>query len=155
VAVLGYTTVYSATTKPVAATPILTDPSNFVLSAIQILEQELQEGDLDAENREELEARLQILYAETTRQAINIQHQTTTPWITFVPPTFELQGQRATGIIQYPSVPFPSTEFRITNAWQDLVNGQYVLVFVGTRASELARCRDCNDGVAIAKPDNI
>jgi hypothetical protein len=55
---------------------------------------------------------------------------------TFAPPTFEFEGQRETGIIQYPSVPFPSTEYRITNAWQDIVDGNYVLVFAGSLAND-------------------
>jgi hypothetical protein len=53
---------------------------------------------------------------------------------TFIPPTFEFKGQRETGIIQYPSAPFPITEYKITNAWQDMVDGKYVLVFAGTLA---------------------
>ena len=134
---------------PVTSTPILTDPSNFYLSEIQFLEQALQ-GDLDAEARESVETKLQLLYAEATREAIRIEHLTTTPETTrtyIAPPTFEIKGQRATGIIQYPSVPFSSMDYRITNAWQDLVNGEYILVFVGTLAS------DPEQGVVIVMVD--
>ena len=139
---------------PVTSTPIPRDPLNLYLSMIQSLEQELLQGDLDPETRESLEARLQMLYAEATREAIRIQQLTALPSTltampprTFVPPTFEFKGQRETGIIQYPSVPFSTSMYRITNAWQDLVNGEYVLVFVGTRAS------DPEQGVVIVMVD--
>ena len=134
---------------PVTSTPIPRDPLNLYLSEIQLLEQALQ-GDLDAETRASLEARLQMLYAEATREAIDIQQLTTTPQTTrtlFGPSTVEIEGQRETGIIQYPSVPFSTSMYRITNAWQDLVNGEYVLVFVGTRAS------DPEQGVVIVMVD--
>lgn len=139
VAILGYSTVRGAVTKPkpFAYTPVPTDIFNPSLSEIQVLEQELQ-GDLDIETRKSLEAKLQIIYAQATQQAIGIQQMTTTPanGKTFIPPTFEFKGQRETGIIQYPSVPFPSTEYEITNAWQDIVDGKYVLVFAGTLAND-------------------
>jgi len=137
--VAGYSTARSVATKPkpLAYTPVPTDLLNSSLSEIQVLEQELQ-GDLDTETRKSLEAKLQILYSQATQQAIGIQQLTAMPanGKTFVPPTFEFKGQRETGIIQYPSVPFPSTEYKITNAWQDMVDGKYVLVFAGTLAND-------------------
>ncbi|HNT24001.1 MAG TPA: hypothetical protein PKM21_06540 [Anaerolineales bacterium] len=139
VAILGYSTARSAIIKPkpLAYTPVPTDLLNSSLSEIQVLEQELQ-GDLDTETRKSLEAKLEILYSQATQQAIGIQQLTAMPENakTFIPPTFEFDGQRETGIIQYPSVPFPSTEYKITNAWQDMINGKYVLVFAGTLASD-------------------
>lgn len=139
VAILGYSTARSTATKPkpLAYTPVPTDLMNSNLSEIQVLEQELQ-GELDVETRKSLEAKLQILYSQATQQAIGMQQMTAVPanGKTFVPPTFEFKGQRDTGIIQYPSVPFPSTEYKITNAWQEMVDGKYVLVFAGTLVND-------------------
>lgn len=96
VAILGYSTARSATTKPKppAFTPVPTDLLNSSLSEIQVLEQELQ-GDLDTETRNSLEAKLQILYSQATQQAIGIQQLTAVPANakTFVPPTFEFKGK--------------------------------------------------------------
>jgi len=139
VAILVYSTARSAKSmqNSLDITPQPIDFLNSTLSEIQIIEKELQ-GDLDTETRMSLEAKLEILYSQATQQVKSLQQLTASPIIyqTFVPPTFEFDGQRETGIIQYPSVPFPSTEYKITNAWQDLINGKYVLVFVGTLASD-------------------
>jgi len=101
------------------------------------LEQDLQ-GNLDEEDRKNLEAKLELLYREATREAVSIQHLTTTPArrSTFTRPTFTFNGQRETGIIENPSVPFSSMDFKITNAWQELVNGYYILIFVGSLAND-------------------
>lgn len=119
----------AARTKPTSALP------NYISSEIQSLEQELQ-GNLDEEARKNLEAKLELLYREATRQAVSVQNLTSTPArrSTFIPPTFTFNGQRETGIIENPSVPFSSMDFKITNAWQELVNGNYILIFAGSLA---------------------
>jgi hypothetical protein len=73
VAILGYSTVRSAATKPkpLTFTPVPTNLMNSSLSEIQVLEQGLQ-GDLDTETRKSLEAKLQILYFQATQQAMGI-----------------------------------------------------------------------------------
>ena len=139
IAILGYSSARSAATKQnhLAYTPVPTDLLNSSMSEIQVLEQELQ-GDLDTETRNNLESKLQILYSQATQQAKNIQQLTAMPAnvLTMIPPTFEFIGQRETGIIEHPSVPFSRTEYVITNAWQDMVDGEYVLVFAGTLATD-------------------
>jgi len=139
VAILGYSTARSETTKPktLGYIPVPTDLSDSNLIEIQVLEQELQ-GDLNPETRKSIETKLQIIISEATQHAFNIQQLTAMPGIhkTFIPPTFEFKEQRKTGIIQYPPVAFSSSEFIITSAWQDLVNGKYVLVFAGTLGSD-------------------
>lgn len=137
IAILGYSTARSAATKQtqLGYTPVPTDLLNSSKSEIQVLEQELQ-GDLGPQTRKSLEGKLQILYSQATQQAKSILQLTAIPTnvLTLVPPTFEFLGQSETGIIDYPSVPFSRTEFIITNAWQDMVDGEYVLVFAGTLA---------------------
>jgi hypothetical protein len=138
VAGLVFTTRYANSIRQIATVRnklVPTQPYS-VLSEIHSLEQDLR-GNLDDETRESLEAKLDILYREATRQAMSIGNLTSTPasQITFVPPTFAFGGQRDTGIIENPSVPFSSMDFKINNAWQELVGGNYILVFAGSLAN--------------------
>jgi len=132
----------AARTKHTSALP------NSISGEIQSLEQDLQ-GNLDEEDRKNLEAKLELLYREATQQAVSDQHLTSIPakQSTFIPPTFTFKGQRETGIIENPSVPFSSMDFKITNAWQELVNGNYILIFAGSLAN------DPNQGVLLLESD--
>jgi hypothetical protein len=120
--------------KPPTMTPIPTDILNYEQALIQSLEQDLQ-GELDKETRHSLETKLQNLYAQVTQRALGIHQLTAMPNKPFIPPTFQVEGQRDLGIIEYPTNPFPSTEYVITNAWQELINGNYVTVFAGALGS--------------------
>jgi hypothetical protein len=133
---LGISTVRGASTKPKPPTwtPIAADNMNMDLVMIQSLEQDLQE-DLDEETRKSLETKLQILYAEVTQRAVAVQQLTAMPNRTFIPPTFQAEGERELGIIEYPTDPFIHTDYKITNAWQELINGNYITVFAGSLVS--------------------
>jgi hypothetical protein len=138
VILLGITTVRGASTKPKppTMTPIPTDIANMDLVMIQSIEQDLQ-GELDEETRHSLETKVQILSAQVTERALAIQQLTAMPNASkqLVRPTYQVEGQRDIGIIEYPTNPFPSTEYVITNAWQELINGSYVTVFAGALAN--------------------
>jgi hypothetical protein len=104
---------------------------------IQTLQKEL-EKDLNSEDRENLEEKLEILYAQATQREIGIQQLTSIPEpdTTYQIPTIVLSGTRQTGIIEHPSVPFSSTDFLIENAWQELIGKNYVLIFAGALTSD-------------------
>lgn len=138
IAILSYTSAIGAKWRSVVIpfTSIPTDITNMRLREIDILEQELQ-GQLNQEIRASIETKLAILKSEATQQMSGILELTSEPQNgTFIPPTYQPKDQRITGIIQYPSVPFSSTEFKITNAWQEFVNGNYILVFAGVLATD-------------------
>lgn len=101
---------------------------------IQDLEQNLQ-GDLDQETRKSLETKLQNLYAEVTQRAVAVRQLTSIPNRTYIPPTFQPGGERELGIIEYPTNPFIHTDYKITNAWQELINGDYITVYAGSLVS--------------------
>jgi hypothetical protein len=136
VILLGITTARGASTKPKPPTwtPIPTDIMNMDLVMIQSIEQDLQ-GELDEETRHSLETKVQILSAQVTERALAIQQLTAMPNRTFIPPTFQAEGERELGIIDYPTDPFIHTDYKITNAWQELINGNYITVFAGSLVS--------------------
>ena len=111
VIMLGISSVRGASTKPKPPTwtPLPTDIMNMDLVMIQSLEQNLQ-GDLDEETRHSLATKLQNLYAEVTQRAVAIQQLTAMPNRTFIPPTFQAEGERELGIIEYPTDPFIHTD---------------------------------------------
>lgn len=53
--------------------------------------------------------------------------------------TMVIEEKRMTGIIDRPSVPFSGRRYEINNAWQELVDGDYILVFAGALATEPAQ----------------
>lgn len=139
ISILSYTTVLSAKNKPFSnlLQPIPTNLADVRLNEIQLLQEELQ-GNLDSKTRASLQEKLEILYSEATQQWNGIQQLTASPQnTTFVPPTYDVVEQRTIGIIEQPSVPFPSTEFKILNAWQDKINGNYTTVFSGRLMSDI------------------
>ena len=103
---------------------------------IQALEQE-QKEDLNPEERKSLDDKLNMLYAQSTQRAIGIQQLTDLPaeFETKPVPTLILSEKRMTGIIENPSIPFSTMDYLIENAWQDLIDQKYVLIFAGTPTS--------------------
>ncbi len=115
---------------------------------IKSIEDDLQ-GNLDSDTRKSLEAKLELLYRETARDTA-ISQLTPKPYIQNLnaPKAPDLQEKRETGIIENPSVPFSSMDYQIINAWQDIINGDYVLIFVGALAS------DHEQGVVLVTSDS-
>jgi hypothetical protein len=138
ITILGISTVRGASVQPKLPTwtQIPADISNNEQVEIQSLKQDLQ-GELDEETRKSLEVKLQILSVEATQRALGVQQLTSMPNAgkNYIPPTFQIEGQRDTGIIEYPSSPFPSAEYIITNGWQELIDENYVTVFAGALTS--------------------
>jgi hypothetical protein len=127
---------------------------------IQALERELQDTNLTEEDRASLEAKLQALYYQLTLQAEGINQLTKMPTQaeaalqTMAKPTLEIEEKRNTGIIENPSVPFSAMDYVIKNAWQEYINGGYLLVYAGSIAKDpdqgiLIVCADSNHGCRI------
>jgi hypothetical protein len=122
---------------------------------IQPLELELQKGELTDEEGKNLEAKLQASYYQITLQAEGIKQLTLAPTQAeaalqaMAKPTLIIKEKRRTGVLENPSVPFSSTEFLISNAWQEYINGSYLLVYAGSMAKDLTQgilvvCSDSN-----------
>ena len=130
------------------------------MKEIQALQQELQNTNLTEEDRISLEAKLQALYYQITLQAEGINQLTKMPTQaeaalqTMAKTTLTLEEKRYTGIIENPSAPFSASDFVISNAWQEYVDGSYVLVYAGSMTKDPAQgilivCRDSNHGCRI------
>jgi hypothetical protein len=122
--------------------PTLTIPLD---PAIIGLQNQLQDKTISDDYRYVLETKVSILIHDAALEAegrANIPAYESTKKI---PPT-ETENpnqQRLTGIIDYPSVPFPAAQVIIENAWQDKINNEYVTVFAGATGD------DHNEGVLI------
>lgn len=136
--VLGFTVYQFATATPRSNCK----PEDLRCKEIQQLEELLAKNGLSSDMEHSLTAKLQALYSEATAQAEGIgrltempteaelaRRQLQAPKVTMKP------RERLTGIIERPAVPL-SQAFIITNAWQELVNGQYTTVFAGALSDD-------------------
>jgi hypothetical protein len=114
----------------------------WVAIGIEALEEELQRPNISDEARKRLESKLWGLYAAATQEARGRKQLTDMPTEVetyrqekatrmALKSTPHIEGKPLTGIIEDPSVDLPRTEYRILNAWQETINGRYVLVFAG------------------------
>jgi len=104
---------------------------------IEALELQLNQKGLSPDMQTEIKSKLQALYYQATLQAEGIKQLTTMPTEAeaarqaMAQPTPGIMEKRKTGIIDNPSVPFPTTDFIISNAWQDFINGGYITIYAG------------------------
>jgi hypothetical protein len=109
-----------------------------ITNEIDALEQQLKRTDLGSEERKSLEAKLQALYYQSTLAAEGIRQLTEMPTQAEIArkmmanPTLIVDEERMTGIIENPPVPFSRSKYIINNAWQELVDGRYVIVYAGS-----------------------
>jgi hypothetical protein len=109
---------------------------------ILALEQEMEKANLTEKDRESLKTKLQALYYQVTLQAIGANQLTKMPTEAqealqaMTRSTLAIEEKRNTGILENPSVPFPTTDFVINNAWQNSFNGNFVIVFAGSMAKD-------------------
>ena len=147
--VLGFTVYQFASSSP---RPDCT-PEDLRCREIHQLEELLAKSKLSSDMQRSLTAKLQALYYEATSQAEGIQllmempteaelarKQLRTPKVTRKP------LERLTGIIERPAVPLTQA-FTITNAWQEIVDGRYIIVFAGALSD------DPDQGVLIINDD--
>jgi hypothetical protein len=107
---------------------------------IQDLQAELNQKGMSAEDQAAINAKLQSLYFNETQQAKTIRYKTMYPaqaaatLAAPIPTPFPQMtlGPRKTGIIDSPSVPFPSMVYMINNAWQDNYKGGFIIVYAGS-----------------------
>lgn len=149
IALFGYSTARSVIASQIQPTYTpLSAGSSPIDQEIQLYEN-LFMRNMSEKSRQLLQGKLNILYAEATQQYLGML-QATEIFKTGTPvprPTIVFRDQRDTGIIQNPSSPFSYSMFHITNAWQEKINGTYVLVWVGARGI------DPTQGVVIVMVD--
>lgn len=115
---------------------IITPGPNPDHASIKALEKNLENPNLDETTKKSLQGKLEVYSKNATRQANILSRATNIPNGPKAAPQIPTikASQRMTGIINRPAVPFPSSAFQIENAWQEKVNGTYILVFAGVDA---------------------
>lgn len=116
---------------------------------IEALEKALNQKGLSADDQAVIKSKLQALYFQVTLQAEGIKQLTTMPSEaeaarkSMAQPALGYEENRRTGILNNPSVPYPTSDFVISNAWQKIMDGGYIIVFAG------ALTKDKNQGVLL------
>lgn len=104
---------------------------------IEALEIQLNQKGLSPDTQAAIKSKLQALYYQVTLQAAGIKQLTLMPTEaeaalrTMAQPKPGIVEKRITGIIDNPSVPFPRSDFQISNAWQDFIDGSYITIYAG------------------------
>lgn len=109
---------------------------------IEALELQLNQKGLSPDTQAAIKSKLQALYYQVTLQAAGIIQLTLMPTEaeaalrTMAQPKPGIVEKRITGIIDNPSVPFPRSDFQISNAWQDFIDGGYLTIYAGALAKD-------------------